>query len=211
MRPAALLLDLDGTLVDSEPLHRAAYEAYFASRGWDVADLSVFTGRRAADVFATTAGPWGDEDPQAVSQAVVSQIPADVDPEEVAGARDLVLAAVAAGTRVAIVTSAAADWVTRSLGPMGVLDHLDVVVTSADVTDGKPHPAGYRLAAERLGIAPADCLAAEDSPAGVRAAVAAGVGEVVGVTTTHDDAVLLEAGAASVSPDLRELAARLRR
>jgi sugar-phosphatase len=209
--PAALLLDLDGTLVDSEPLQRAAYESYFATRGWEVADLTVFTGRRAADVFATEAGPWGDEDPHALTQEVVSHFPADTDPEEVAGARDLVLAAVAADISVAIVTSAAADWVTRAVGALGVLDRIDLVVTAADVEDGKPHPAGYLLAAERLGVAPADCLAAEDSPAGVRAAVAAGVGEVVGVTTTHDAAVLTAAGATSVSPDLRELASRLRR
>ena len=47
---SALLLDLDGTLVDSEPLHREGYRSYFAHRGWDVPDLSVFTGRRAAEL-----------------------------------------------------------------------------------------------------------------------------------------------------------------
>ena len=50
---SALLLDLDGTLVDSEPLHRRGYESFFAHKGWELPDLSVFTGRRAVDVFAT--------------------------------------------------------------------------------------------------------------------------------------------------------------
>jgi sugar-phosphatase len=208
--PAALLLDLDGTLVDSEALQRAAYEAYFATRGWEVADLTIFTGRRAIDVFATEAGPWADEDPHDLTQAVVAHFPAEATPVAVAGARDVVLAAAAAAVKVAIVTSAGADWVTRAVGSLGVLDHVDLVVTAADVADGKPHPAGYLLAAARLGVAPADCLAAEDSPAGVRAAVAAGVGEVIGVTTTHDERVLTEAGATEIATDLRDLAARLR-
>ncbi|MCD4533312.1 HAD family phosphatase [Nocardioides sp. cx-169] len=211
MRPAALLLDLDGTLVDSEPLQRAAYASYFASRGWDVADLTIFTGRRATDVFAVEPGPWAGEDPLVLHEAVVAHFPEDSLPDEVPGARDLVLAAAGAAVPVAVVTSAGAQWVARAVGALGVLEHVALVVTAADVTDGKPHPAGYLLAAERLGVSPAGCLAAEDSPAGVRAAVSAGVGQVVGVTTTHDDAVLAAAGATEVLPDLRVLAARLRR
>ncbi len=58
IRVSALLLDLDGTLVDSEPLHRRGYELFFAAKGWDVPDLGIFTGRRALDVFATEPGPW---------------------------------------------------------------------------------------------------------------------------------------------------------
>jgi sugar-phosphatase len=211
VRPAALLLDLDGTLVDSEPLQRAAYASYFAARGWDVADLTVFTGRRAADVFAAEPGPWAGDDPHDLAAAVVGHFPADAVAEEVPGARDLVRAAAAVSVPVAIVTSAGSAWVTRAVGALGVLEHVALVVTAADVTDGKPHPAGYLLAAERLRVAPADCLAAEDSPAGVRAAVAAGVGEVVGVTTTHDERVLTAAGATATYPDLQDLARRLRR
>ncbi|MFL6177439.1 MAG: hypothetical protein ACJ715_12380, partial [Ornithinibacter sp.] len=57
---AALLLDLDGTLVDSEPLHRERYRAWFEQRGWPYDDevASLFTGRRADDVFRTVEGPW---------------------------------------------------------------------------------------------------------------------------------------------------------
>ena len=210
-RPAALLLDLDGTLVDSEPLQRAAYTSYFATRGWDVTDLTVFTGRRAADVFETVAGPWAGEDRVALSEAVLAHFPPDAAPEAVPGAREVVLAAASASIPVAIVTSAGVPWAERALGSLGVLDQVALVVTATDVADGKPYPAGYLLAVERLGLSAADCLAAEDSPAGVRSAVAAGVGEVIGVTTTHDDAVLREAGATATYPDLRALAAGLTR
>jgi sugar-phosphatase len=202
-RPAALLLDLDGTLVDSEPVHRAAYDAFLAGRGWTVPDLGVFTGRRAEDVFAVEPGPWSEHDPRALAAEVRDLMP-DAAPEPVPGARAAVHAAVGAGIPLAIVTSARPAWVSATAGDaLGVLDHIEVVVTANDVGEGKPHPAGFLLACERLGVAAADCVAAEDSPAGVAAAVAAGVGHVVGVTTTWSDAELTAAGAHLVLPDLR--------
>ncbi len=82
---------------------------------------------------------------------------------------------------------------------------MDLVVTGDDVVDGKPDPTGFRLACERLGVDPAAAMAVEDSPAGVRAAVAAGVGHVVAVTTTHEAARLTTAGAGYVVDDLLEV------
>jgi sugar-phosphatase len=210
-RPSALLLDLDGTLVDSEPLHRRGYESFFAHKGWDVPDLSVFTGRRAADVFATEPGPWAGLDPEVVLAEVLTHVP-DEAARAVPGARQLVEAARTGGTPIAIVTSAGPAWVERclveslSLG----LDSVDLVVTARDVDDGKPHPAGFALACQRLGADPATALAAEDSPAGVRAAVGAGVRHVHGVATTHPREVLLAAGAVEVHDDLRPLLPLLR-
>lgn len=206
--PGALLLDLDGTLVDSEPIHRAAYRAFFAQRGWDVADLSAFTGRRAQDVFATIPGPWSEGDPEELAAAVVACIPSEAAPEPVAGARALIQAAASHDVRVAVVTSAAPPWAERALYEvLGVGDHVDVVVTAHDVVDGKPDPTGFRLACERLHVAPEDCVAVEDSPAGVAAAVAAGVEKVYGLASTHSAGDLVEAGAAAVYDDLGELAA----
>lgn len=204
--PAALLLDLDGTLVDTEPIHRAAYRRFFEGRGWPVPDLSVFTGRRAEDVLATMPGPWAGEDLRALAVEVMALIDADALPDPVPGAAALLAAATRLRVPVAIVTSAGPVWVRRlAAGPLAGLADVDVVVTAEDVTDGKPHPAGYELACRRLGVPAADALAVEDSPAGVRSAVAAHVGEVVGVTTTHDAAALAAAGASRVLPDLRAL------
>ena len=208
-RPAALLLDLDGTLVDTEPLHREAYRAFFAARGWDEPDLTLFTGRRAADVFATEPGPWTGHDLDALAAEVVALVDEDAAPEPVPGAAALFAAAGRIGVPVAVVTSAGPSWVRRAEGPLTEIGHAETVVTAEDVVDGKPHPAGYRLACQRLGVDATDALAVEDSPAGIVAALAAGVGHVVGVTTTHGADELSAAGASAVVPDLVGLAASL--
>jgi sugar-phosphatase len=210
-RVSALLLDLDGTLVDSEPLHRRGYELFFAAKDWDVPDLAMFTGRRALDVFATEPGPWTGLDPQAVLDEVLAHVP-DEDPAPVLGARELVLAARSTRTPLAIVTSAGPPWVERSLTSLGLgLDSVDLVVTALDVVAGKPDPEGFALACERLGADPTAAVAAEDSPAGIRAARAAGVRRVMGIATTHGADALLAAGAAEVHADLRPLAPLLGR
>jgi sugar-phosphatase len=208
--PAALLLDLDGTLVDSEPLHRAAYTAFFADRGWPDADLTLFTGRRAQDVFASTPGPWSGQDPLELAAAVVACTPPGEAPRPVAGARRLIETAAARGVPVAVVTSADRPWAEQVLdGTLGVLGHVDVMVTARDVAHGKPDPAGFSLACSRLGVPPRTCVAVEDSPAGVAAAVAAGVHDVVGLATTHSGEELVRVGAIAVYPDLDAVAAWL--
>jgi mannitol-1-/sugar-/sorbitol-6-phosphatase len=211
VRPTALLLDLDGTLVDSEPIHRAAYRAFFRGRGWAEPDLSLFTGRRAEDVFSVEPGPWTGLDVAELAAEVTALADAhDLAPDAVPGATALIDAAVAHDVPVALVTSAGAAWVDRTVGgSLAVLAHLSEVVTREDVADGKPHPAGYRLACERLGVPAAGALAVEDSPAGVRAALDAGVGTVVGVSTTHAADELVEAGAHEVLPDLTGLVGRV--
>ena len=211
MSPRALLLDLDGTLVDSEPLQREGYRRFFAARGWPAPDLAVFTGRRAADVLPTLDGPWQGHDVEALGREAADLVPRDVPPDEVAGAVDLVRSASRLGVPVAIVTSAGPAWVEQALGRggLGLLGLVGTVVTADDVVDGKPDPAGYRLACARLGVQPAHALAAEDSLAGVAAAVAAGVGQVVGLTTSRPADELATAGAHATYADLRPVVALL--
>jgi len=204
--PQALLLDLDGTLVDSEPLQREAYRRFFTARGWPQPDLSLFTGRRAEDVFPTLPGPWREHDPLALAREVGDLVPRDQPPAAVPGAEGLLRGARDRGVRVAIVTSAGPEWVELSVGRgLGLLDLVDVVVTAEDVVDGKPDPAGYRLACTRLAMEPSLTLAAEDSVAGVIAAVGADVGHVVGLTTSRPAEELAAAGAHATYADLRPL------
>ena len=194
---AALLLDLDGTLVDSEQYHREVFRSWFAGRGWPVSEatLAGFTGRRADDVFATEDGPWRGEDPAAMTAELLDHMVDLPSPPLAAGAVDLLgLTSV----RLALVTSANTEWARTCLGDL--LDRFEVIVTRDEVTRGKPDPEPYTLAASILGLPPERCLAVEDAPAGVASAVAAGVGVVIGITSTFSADQL--AGAHRVVPGL---------
>ena len=86
------------------------------------------------------------------------------------------------GYPTALATQSHREQARRVLDILGLLDEFDVVVTRDDVEHGKPDPEMHLLAARELGVGPEECLAIEDSPAGVKAALAAGT-EVVAVTT----------------------------
>lgn len=209
-RPGAgLLLDLDGTLVDSEPVHRAAFADFFAARGWDVPDHVVrrFMGRRGVEAFAAMDGPWRGEDPGELTAAVVDALRrGGRRPDPVPGARDLLRACVAVDLPVVVVTSAHRSWaldaLDRVVGDSGATP--SALVTAEDCTAGKPDPEPYLRGADLIGSDPALLLAAEDAVAGIASARAAGVGLVVGMTTSVSAA---ELAADLALTDLRPLAA----
>jgi HAD superfamily hydrolase (TIGR01509 family) len=86
------------------------------------------------------------------------------------------------GYPTALATQSHREQAVRVLGILGLADQFEVVVTRDDVEHGKPDPEMHLLAARELGVEPEECLAVEDSPAGVKAALAAGA-EIVAVTT----------------------------
>lgn len=208
-RPGAgLLLDLDGTLVDSEPVHRAAFADFFAARGWDVPDVVVrqFMGRPGVEVFAVLDGPWRGEDPGELTDAVIDQLRrGGRRPEPVPGARELLDACAAITLPVVVVTSARREWALGALDLVtgGTGRGVTALVTAEDCTNGKPAPEPYRRGAQLLGADPARLLAAEDAVAGIASARAAGIGLVVGMTTSVPAA---ELAADLVLTDLRPLA-----
>jgi mannitol-1-/sugar-/sorbitol-6-phosphatase len=205
----AALFDLDGTLVNSEPMHRAAWRSFFDARGWLVSEetyVSHFVGRRAADAFRTVEGPWNEEDPDDLLTEVLTHLESVAsEPGTVPGAADLVRSVHDAGVPVAVVTSATGSWVGEALDFVGVSDLVSVVVTGDDVTAGKPDPEGYLAACDRLGVSPADVAAFEDSINGVTAAANAGIARVVGVLTTSNAEALRTAGAHHIVADLVDM------
>ena len=205
----AALFDLDGTLVDSEPVHRAAWKAFFDSRGWQVSEetyVSHFVGRRGADAFRTVEGPWSEEDPDDLLSEVMTHLESvSTDPGAIPGAAELVRSVHGSGVPIAVVTSAMRSWVDEALDFVGVADLVSVVMTAEDVTAGKPDPEGYLAACDRLGVSPADVAAFEDSVSGVTAASSAGIARVVGVLTTSNAEALRTAGAHHVVDDLLDL------
>ncbi|MFT4043104.1 MAG: HAD family phosphatase [Gordonia sp. (in: high G+C Gram-positive bacteria)] len=204
---AAVLLDMDGTLVLSEPVHHRAWKKFFHRWEIDVDDLDyqrTYMGRRAADVIAEVPGPWTGTDIAAAIAEMNDYALLSTDAVQVvAGATALIEQFHADNTPIAVVTSAGTDWAERVLSDvLGVRSLVDIVVSAADVVVGKPSPEGYFKACQLLGVPPKSCLAFEDSPAGVAALTAAGVAQIIGVTTTSNAEQLRAAGAHWTVPDL---------
>lgn len=209
-----LLLDLDGTLVLSEATHQRAFRVYFATRGWYVTDDVVreFSGRLAHEVFGTLPGPWTGEEPVALTEGVLEVLRGmEVRPEPVPGAVRLLAACATTGLPMAVVTSADREWAAAALELLGAAELGVQMVTAEDCTHGKPDPEPFRRGAEVLGLDPSGLVALEDAPAGIASACAAGVGYVIGVTTSQPAFVLRAAGARETSADLTALAATVER
>ncbi len=208
-RPAGLLLDLDGTLVLSERVHRLTWRHFFDVWGAEVDDHQyeqTFMGRRASDVLAAVPGPWTGRNLRAIQAEMTAHARTlGHAVETVPGAAALVRRVTDAGVPVAVVTSAGPAWAEEVLGRvLDVRDRVAVLVTADDVSTGKPSPEGYLRGCERLAVDPPDCVGVEDSASGIRALLAAGVGRVVGITTTSAAADLLVAGAHRAVADLRD-------
>ncbi|TDD67275.1 HAD family phosphatase [Jiangella aurantiaca] len=205
----AAMLDLDGTLVDSEPANQAAYRSYFMARGWDLDPevLREFAGRRGAEVFAQLPGPWTGEDTTTLVEGVLTHLDHDTHPlRPLPGAAELIRRLHAAGIPVALVTSAGRAWAEHAVGDvLGVRDHFAALITAEVTATGKPDPAPYLAGAETLGVAPADAVALEDTVPGLRSALDAGVGLVVGVATGASPQSLLAGGAHRVVAGPAEL------
>lgn len=181
---AAVLFDLDGVLVDSTVAVEGHWRAFAARHDLDEdALLATLHGRRMMD---TMAAALPDLPP-----ARLAEEGARLEQAEVDGARDATLPQPGAraltvaleGRPWAIVTSGTVPVATARIEAVG-LPTPPVLVTGEQVASGKPDPAPYLLAAERLGFPPSDCVVIEDAPAGLAAGRAAGCATIA-VTTSH--------------------------
>lgn len=181
---AAVLFDCDGVLVDSADSVMRCWRRWADGHGFD-SDLIAerMHGRRSQDLIADM---FPQLDAAAEADAVERAQVEDVGVTAIPGAGEL-LGSLPAG-RYGVVTSGSAQLVVARLGYAG-LPQPEVVISADDVTAGKPDPAGYSLAASRLGWPAEQTLAVEDAPAGIAAALAAGM-PVAGLTTTHPAAEL---------------------
>lgn len=177
--PAALLWDMDGTLVDTEPYWVAAEHAVVEEAGgrWSEELSAQLIGQdlRVAAEFIRANSPVTDADDLIIG-SLLDRVIAAVDREIPwrPGARELLLASSRSAVASALVTM---SW-TRLVEPIvaALPAGTFAVIASGDVVaHGKPHPEPYLHAARELGVDPRDCLAIEDSPTGVLSATRAGV------------------------------------
>ncbi|MFW6203820.1 MAG: HAD family hydrolase [Actinomycetota bacterium] len=168
------------------------------------------TGSRGAEVFANTPGPWPEEDPNALVAEVQGYL-AEEDLRRVAlsGAPELIRDWHRHGVPIGLVTAGNRSWAEYVVEEiLGVRECFAVLVAREDVPEGKPDRAPFAVGCRALHVSPREAAAVADSVAGVTAAVAAGVGLVVGVATSVDGARLREVGAHRLAASFDELAAR---
>ena len=182
---SAFIFDCDGTLADSMPLHQRAWThalrkhgasfefgwELFMSRAGKTIELTVI---ELNAQFGLTMDPTlVAADQRAHYDALAPGVLA-LD-EVVAFAR----ARAAAGFPVSVASGGDAATVRQTLRTIGVADVFEIVVTAEEVAHGKPAPDLFLLAAQRMGVAPEQCLVFEDSPLGILAAERAGMGAVL--------------------------------
>ncbi|MGB7797594.1 MAG: HAD-IA family hydrolase [Pseudonocardiaceae bacterium] len=171
IRAEAALFDLDGVLVDSMPIIREIFEDWARSRGLDSAHVvQTVHGRPTMEALADLVP--ATEVAGHLAYLTAEEIRRSAEMACLPGAKEL-LTGLPAG-RWTVVTSGAGAVARARLASTG-LPWPQVLVTADDVERGKPAPDCYLLAAARLGILPAGCVVVEDAPAGVRAALAAGM------------------------------------
>lgn len=177
----AVVFDMDGVLLDSEPIWRAVERDVFARVGIDVTeeDLMRTMGVRIADVVERwhRRQPWEGPSIEEVARAIVEGVASTIEREGALneGAVEAIERLRGLGLRLALASSSPMRLIEAVLSMGGLDGRFEVVLTAEEEEQGKPEPAIYLSAARELGVAPARCLAIEDSIAGIRAAKAAGM------------------------------------
>ncbi|VVP36974.1 Hexitol phosphatase A [Pseudomonas fluorescens] len=177
----AFLFDMDGTVLNSITAAERIWTAWAVRHKVDVESfLPTIHGARAIDTINRLAlsGVNAEAEAAFITEAEIEDVEGIV---EVANAARFLKSLPA--NQWAIVTSAPKALARRRMAAAGIPEP-EVMVTAEDVSAGKPDPAGYRLAARRLGVEVTECLVFEDAAVGILAAEAAGAGLVV-MTSTH--------------------------
>jgi HAD superfamily hydrolase (TIGR01509 family) len=208
MSDAALLFDLDGTMLNSDPINVAVFREMMAPRGIDVTDAFYerhVHGRLNVDFFAEFLPD--EPDPQALSDAKEAEFrnrlprPYPAMP----GLHALIEQAQARGWGLAVVTNAMRLNAEAMLEAIGLDGTFDTIVIGEECPRAKPDPEPYLEAMRQLGISPTRAIAFEDSPSGMRAAQRSGAWPV-GIRSSLTDARLREAGARVTIQDYTDTA-----
>lgn len=198
MMPKAILLDLDGTIVNTDPLHYQIWRDILKNYGMEM-DENFYrrhiSGRQNSAIVADilpqltkTAGEKLASDKEARFRELSLNL------KPLAGLPDLLSWIDTHKLQTAVVTNAPRANAKSVLEVLELTDTFDAVVLGEEAIAAKPDPAPYLLALSRLGVSPQEAIAFEDSPSGMTAAVAAGIYSI-GITSTHDPDVLLALGA----------------
>ena len=197
MGKAALLFDLDGTMLHSDPIHIAVFADMMAERGLTVDEafyMTHFHGRLNEDIFAEFLPD--EPDPKGLSVAKEAEFRRRLPRPYPAmpGLSALVDRAEAEGWGLAVVTNAMRPNAEAMLEAIGLAGRIETVVIGGELARAKPDPLPYQIAMETLGVAPDRAVAFEDSPSGLRAAHGSGA-YTIGIRSSLEDGELRAHGA----------------
>ena len=195
--PVAIIFDMDGVLIDSEPLWKRAEVETFGDVGIPLTEEMCLatTGMRVAETvdYWFERYPWSGPTTAEVAKAVVRRVSGLIAQEGTAmtGAIPLVRALHRQGALLGLCSSSPKSLIDAVCERLGLGECFVVRQTAEDCEHGKPFPDPYLTTARRLGVTASSCLAIEDSMTGIRSALDAGMA-VVGVGTTVQAAELCD-------------------
>jgi HAD superfamily hydrolase (TIGR01509 family) len=201
----AVIFDMDGVIIDSHPAHRKAWHAFLKTLGRTISDAEldfVLDGRKRDEILRHFLGQLSED---AIREhgnrkdAFFRESSLEVSP--IPGVLDLLGQLHTAGIVAGIATSASESRTRHTLERLNLLDKFAAIVTGNDVDVGKPDPAVYQLACQRLNVPTGRALAIEDAVSGIQAAKSAGLA-CIGVAGHQSPQKLRKAGAARVVMNL---------
>jgi mannitol-1-/sugar-/sorbitol-6-phosphatase len=200
----ALLVDMDGVLVDSTPAVARVWSRWARKHNLDPDYVVNFSHGRTSLTSIRELLPHADpavhlEENRWMERSEIDEI-ADV--VALPGAKELL--AVVPSSRLAVVTSSTRPLAEVRLRATGLWSRVPHLVTASDIQRGKPDPEPYAKGAAALNLSPPSCIVIEDAPFGIRSGKAAGA-RVLAVRTTVEDSVLLAAGADWIINDCSSL------
>lgn len=187
----AIIFDMDGVIIDSEPFWKTAEERVFSSVGVTITpELGKITqALTTSDVtqFWYDRQPWESKTKKEVENEVISMVESLIQSEgkAIEGVQALLPQLKRLGFRIGLATNSPQRLIQIVLSKLGLSEYFDVVSSGDEEHEGKPHPAIYFTVAKKLGVDPASCLVFEDSHSGLTAAKRAGMKAIV--ITGQDD------------------------
>lgn len=200
----AVLLDLDGTLANTDPLHYQTWLDVLKSHNIEL-NPSLYkariSGRSNAEIVQDLFPQFSEAEGIKLAnskEALFREIATNLQPLE--GLMDFLAWVHEQNLKTGLVTNAPRENMEFMLNILKLSNYFDQVVLSDEVGIGKPDPAPYQYCLNQLNILAEEAIAFEDSPSGIRSAIAAGI-QTVGVASTHDPNALKELGVFLVIDD----------
>jgi beta-phosphoglucomutase len=201
-----VVFDMDGVIINSHPAHRLAWKTFLESLGRETSEEElefILEGGKREEILKHFLGELASEQIADYGNRKNELLQKQIDAvQPMPGVVAFLGCLSEAGIPKAVATSASRRRTFGTLEELGLTCCFDAIVTGDDVPSGKPDPAIYQLAAERLQEPPERLLAIEDAVSGVKSARAAGM-RCLGIADERRAPLLLAAGVDTVIPDFR--------